>query len=234
MDELKRQARTAGVLYLLVAITAPIGLIYAPGALFVSGNAPATAHHIRTSESLLRIGIASELFHQVVQVFLVLALYRLFKAVNEAHARQLVIFGALVSVPIVFVNVINEIAALILASGAEFLSVFDKSQLDALAYLFVRLHSQGINVVEIFWGLWLFPFGILVRRSGFIPRALGVLLMLAGYAYVVDSLTTLLLPRYADMVGELAGFVELGEIPIIFWLLIWGAKERRADTLASP
>jgi hypothetical protein len=234
VDELERQARTAGVLYLLVAITAPIGLIYAPGALFVSGNAPATAHHIRTSESILRIGIASELFHQVVQVFLVLALYRLFKAVNEAHARQLVIFGALVSVPIVFVNVINEIAALILASGAEFLSVFDKSQLDALAYLFVRLHSQGINVVEIFWGLWLFPFGILVRRSGFIPRALGVLLMLAGCAYVVDSLTTLLLPRYADMVGELAGFVELGEIPIIFWLLIWGAKERRADTLASP
>jgi hypothetical protein len=199
----------------------------------MTGNAPLTADHIRTSELLLRIGIASELFHQVVQVFLVLALYRLFKAVNEAHAQQLVILGALVSVPIVFVNVLNEIAAFILVSGAQFLSVFDKSQLDALAYLFIRLHGQGINVVEIFWGLWLFPFGMLVRRSGFIPRALGVLLILAGGAYVVDSLTTLLLPRYADMIGELAGFVEFGEIPIIFWLLIWGARERLADSPAG-
>ena len=225
MAEVKRQARTAGLLYLLLLITAPIGLVYVPGTLFVTGNAPATADHIRTSESLLRIGIASELFHQVVLVFLVLALYRLFNRVNEAHARQLVIFGALVSVPIVFLNVLNEIAALILVSGAEFLSVFDKSQLDALAYLFVRLHSQGINVVEIFWGLWLFPFGMLVRRSGFIPGALGVLLILAGCGYIAHSLTTLMLPQYAHMVGELTSFLEFGEIPIIFWLAIWGAKE---------
>src|SRR6266850_2609585 len=99
MNSTKKQARVAGLLYLLIGVTAPIGLLYVPGKLIVSGDATATADRIRASESLLRIGIASELFHQIICVFLVLALYRLFKAVNEAHARQLVILGALVSVP---------------------------------------------------------------------------------------------------------------------------------------
>jgi hypothetical protein len=233
VEDVKRQARTAGLLYLLLTMTAIPGLVYVPGTLFVPGNAAATVDHIRTSELLLRIGIASELFHQVVFVYLVLALYRLFKAVNEAHARQLVIFGALMSVPIMFLNVVNEIAALILVSGAEFLSVFDKNQIDALAYLFIRLHGEGINVVEIFWGLWLFPFGMLVRQSGFIPSALGVLLILAGCAYIADSVTTLMLPQYANTVGELASFVEYAEFPIIFWLAIWGARERRVARAAS-
>jgi hypothetical protein len=163
-----RQARIAGSLYLLLALTAPIGLLYVPGKLFVSGNATATADNIRASEGLLRIGIASELIHQTIAVFLVLALYRLFKTVDEALAKQVVILGALVSVPIMFVNVLNEIAALVLVSGADFLSVFAKPQLDALAYLFFRLHDQGIFLASIFWGLWLFPFGMLVLRSGFI------------------------------------------------------------------
>ncbi len=232
MNSTKEQARTAGWLYLLLGLSAPIGLEYVPSRLFVLGDATATADRIRASESLLRIGIASELFHQAVCVFLVLALYRLFRAVNETQARQLVILGALVSVPIVFLNVLNEIAALILVSGADFLSVFDKRQLDALAYLFIRLHSQGINVASIFWGLWLFPFGMLVIRSRFIPRILGALLLIAGVAYLASSFTTLLLPRYAHLVGQIAGIFEIGEVPMIFWLLIWGAKEQPSD--ASP
>ena len=168
----------------------------------MSGNATATADNIRASEWLLRVGIASELIHQVIAVFLVLALYRLFKPVDEALAKQVVILGALVSVPIMFVNVLNDIAALILVSGAEFLSVFDKPQLDALAYLFLRLHGQGITVASIFWGLWLFPFGMLVIRSGFIPRVFGVLLMIAGVGYLASSFATLVLPRYAPLVRE--------------------------------
>jgi hypothetical protein len=226
MDSIQKQARAAGLLYFLLGITAPIGLEYVPGKLIVSGDATATANHIRASESLLRIGIASELFHQTIAVFLVLALYRLFKAVNETHARQMVILGALVSVPIMFLNVLNEIAALILVSGAPFLSVFDRPQLDALAYLFIRLHGQGIVVASIFWGLWLFPFGMLVIRSGFIPRAFGVLLMIAGVAYLVSAITSLLLPQYGHRVGQYAGILEIAEVPIIFWLLIWGAIER--------
>jgi hypothetical protein len=199
-------------------------LEYVPGKLYVRENATATADHIRDSELLLRIGISSELLHEALWVFVLLALYRLFKPVNENHARQMLILGALVSVPIVFVNVLNEIAAMWLVSGADFLAVFNKKQLDALAFLFYRLHGQGLNVASVFWGLWLFPFGTLVIRSGFIPRLLGLLLILAGVGYVTSSFTTLLFPQFKGTVDSIAGILEFGEVPIIFWLLIWGAK----------
>jgi hypothetical protein len=153
---------------------------------------------------------------------LVLALYRLFKPVNENHAKLLVILGALVSVPIVFLNVVNEIAALILVSGADFLSVFQKSQLDALALLFIRLHGQGIIIAAIFWGLWLFPFGILIIRSGFIPRFLGILLFIAGSAWVASSFTSLLLPQYEHVVDQFASVLAIGEMPTVFWFIIKG------------
>jgi len=229
----QQQARVAGRLYLLLALSAPIGLLYVPGKLIVSGNATATADNIRSSEWLLRIGIASELIHQIIAVFLVLALYRLFKAVNETQAKQMVILGALVSVPIMFVNVLNDLAALTLVSGADFLSVFEKPQLDALAYLFLRLHGQGITVASIFWGLWLFPFGMLVIRSGFIPRVFGVLLLIAGVAYLASSFATLVVPRYAPLVSQVALPFEVAELPIIFWLLIWGAKTRPTGAPAA-
>lgn len=230
---IQKQARTAGLLYVVMALIAPIGLMYVPGKLIVSGNATATADNIRASEGLLRIGVASELIHQAVAVFLVLVLYRLFKPVNDMLAKQLLILGALVSVPIVFVNVLNHIAALILVSGADFLSVFEKPELDALAYLFVRLHSQGITVASIFWGLWLFPFGMLVIRSGFIPRVLGYLLMIAGVGYLASAFTTLVVPQYAPLVNKLALPLEFGELPIIVWLLIWGAKPRSPEIAAA-
>jgi hypothetical protein len=220
----RKDARVAGVLYLLIAVIAPIGLMYVPGALIVTGNAAATADRLRASEWLLRLGIASELFHQIIGIFLMLALYRVFKAVDEHLTWLMVILGMLLSLPIVFVNVLNEIAALLLAGGAKFLSVFDQSQRDALAYLFIRLHGQGLQVAAIFWGLWLFPFGMLVIRSRFIPRTFGVLLMVAGCAYLASSFTSLLLPQYANPVGQVAGILEGAEVPIIFWLLIWGAK----------
>jgi hypothetical protein len=231
MNPIKKQARVAGLWYLLLGITAPIGLVYVPSKLIVSGNPAATIDNLRASDSLLRVGIGSELIHQVIGIFLVLALYRLFKAVNEKYAVLMVIFS-LLSVPIMFLNVLNDIAALVLVSGADFLSVFEKHQLDAQAYLFVRLHSQGIIVAAIFWGLWLFPFGILIIRSGFIPRVLGVLLFIAGSAYLASSFTTLLLPRYAPLVNQFAMILEVAELPIIFWLLIWGAKTKPLEAPA--
>jgi hypothetical protein len=225
MPSTRQDARTAGWLYLLLALTAPLGLIYVPGRLIVPGDATATADRLRASAWLLRAGIASELFHQVVCIYLVLALYRLFKAVDEAQARRLVILGALVSVPIVFVDVLNELAALSLVSGADSLAVFTRPQLDALAYLFLRLHGEGINVVSIFWGLWLFPFGQLVIRSRFIPRVFGVLLLVAGAAYLVSSSVALVLPRFASQVDQIALPLQLGELPIVLYLLIRGARE---------
>jgi Domain of unknown function (DUF4386) len=235
MNGTKKAARVAGLWYLLMAITAPIGLLYVPSRLIVSGDAAATASRIRESELLFRIGIASELFHQTIAIFLVLALYRLFRPVDEARARQLVILGALVSVPIAFLNVLNEIAALVLIGGSSFLSVFDRQQLDALAYLFIRLHAQGINVVSIFWGLWLFPFGMLVIRSRFIPRVLGMLLFLAGGGYLAFAAVSVVAPHYAHVVGSVAMILEVGELPIIGWLAIWGARAQpvRVAEIAS-
>lgn len=214
-----RALRTAALLYLLLIISAPIGLIYVPGTLIVPGDATATADHIRASEWLFRIGIGSELFHQTIAIFLVLALYRLFKPVNEQLAKLVVILGALVSVPIMFINVLNEIAALILVNGADFLSVFSRSQLDSLALLFLRLHEQGIEIVQIFWGLWLFPYGILVIRSGFIPRLLGVLLFIAGTGLLAGSFASLTL-QYGHPFGQIATVLDFGEFPIIFWFFI--------------
>jgi hypothetical protein len=138
-----------------------------------------------------------------------------------------------VSVPIMFVNVLNEIAALALVRGADFLTVFEPRQLDALAYLFLRLHSQGISVASVFWGLWLFPFGLLVIRSGFIPRTLGFLLMIAGIAYLASAFATLIVPSYASLVGKVALPLEVAELPIIFWLAIWGARPRRPPVEAA-
>ena len=229
----RQQARVAGWLYLLLALIGPIGLLYVPAQLIVHDNARATADNLRASGALLRLGIVSDLAHQIVAVFLVLALYRLFRAVNESQARLMVVLGALVSVPIVFVNALNDIAALVLVSGAEFLAVFERPQLDALAYLFLRLHGEGITVASIFWGLWLFPFGMLVVRSGFIPRALGVLLIVAGVGYLVSAFARLALPAYGPLVSQVLSPLMVGELPIIFWLLIWGVKGPGAAAVAA-
>jgi Domain of unknown function (DUF4386) len=231
MNSTKKQARIAGLLYLLASIIGFFCLAYVPGKLIVSGDATATANHIRASETLLRFGIASELIAFTIFIFVVLALYRLFKAVSEKHAMAMATL-LLVSIPISLLNVLNEIAALILVSRADFLSAFEKGQLDALAYLFLRLHGQGFVVAEIFWGLWLFPFGVLVIRSGFIPRFLGVLLFIAGSGYLASSFTSLLLPSYRHLVDQFAMVLTAGELPIIFWLLIWGAKDQPLDEQA--
>jgi hypothetical protein len=220
----QQQARIAGVWYLLLALSAPLGLIYVPGKLIVAGDASATADHIRAAPQLLRLGMAADLFHQVMAIFLVLALYRLFKPVDEARAKELVVLGALVSVPIMFANVLNDMAALMLAGAGDHVAAFTKPQLDALVYLFARLHGHGVMVTSIFWGLWLFPFGMLVMRSRFIPRLFGWLLLIAGAAYLVDALVWLLLPHAEALVAPVTGPLKLGELPIVLWLLIRGAR----------
>ena len=229
MNQTKRQARRAGLLYLLASLPAPFGLIYVPNKLIVLNDPTATANHIRASESLLRLGIGCELLGSIMFIFLVVALYRLFKTVNETHALAMMIL-ILVSIPISLLSVVNEILALVVLSGADFLSVFDTGQLNVLAYIFMRLHSRAILVAEIFWGLWLFPFGILVIRSRFIPRILGYLLFLAALGYLASSLTFLLLPAYGPVVDKFASQLPLCELPIIFWLLIWGAKAQHDRT----
>jgi hypothetical protein len=234
MNEMQRHARLAGWLYLLVGLSAPFGLVYVPGRLIVPGDATATADHIRASGTLLGFGIGSELFHQTVFIFLVLALYRLLKSVDEPRARLMVILGALVSVPVVFINVVSELGALTLVDAPRYLSAFNKEQLDALAYLFLRLHGQGLVVVGIFWGLWLFPFGALVIRSGFIPRFLGFVLILAGVGNLVGSCTAILFPAYRTLVDPFAMVLQWGELPMLVWLLAFGARLKSPEGAVAP
>jgi Domain of unknown function (DUF4386) len=225
MNSTKKTARIAGLLYLVNAVTGFFGIIYVPSRLIVSGNAAATANNILASERLFRLGIVSELICAVEFVFLFWILYRLLGGVNKTHASLMVILG-LVFVPIMVVNTLSEIAALMALRGADFLSVFDKRQLEAMAMLLLDLHRYGYVVGWIF-GLFHFHFGVLVFRSGFLPRILGVLLIAACFGYLADSLTPLLLPSYEDVVGRIANIpLTLGEPAIILWFLIRGAKDQ--------
>lgn len=232
MTPLKRNARIAGLLYLTL-LAAPLRLIYIPNHLFVSGNASATADNIVAHETLFRLGILGDLVTATMCIFLTLALYRLFKGVDVELARLVVILGALVVTPIYFLNTVNDAAALALARGGDFLSAFDVQQRDALVMVFLQMHHHGVLANEIFWGLWLFPFGLLVYKSGFIPRALGVWLMLNCFAYLATSFTGILWPEYERTVSNWVFPLMLGELAIILWLIIVGASEKQAQAHAA-
>ena len=225
---IKKQSRIAAALYFLNGLPAPFALLYVPSVLIVRGNALATADNVRNSETLLRFGMAGELFSSTVVIFAVLAFYTLFKTVSAKHARAMLVL-MLLSVPISYLNVLNDLAALVFARGPEFLSAFTQPQRDALVLFFLRLHNQGLALAQIFWGLWLFPFGIAVMRSGFIPRFVGIATVMAGCGYVISSLVTLFLPASAQGIGDLAMILGVGELAF-FWLLIWGAKPQSGAT----
>jgi hypothetical protein len=232
MNSIKKTARTAGFWYLLMAITGPIGLLYVPAKLIVPGDATATATNIMASESLFRIGIVSNLLCQLAFIFLVLALYRLLKRVNQHHASLMVAL-VLVAVPIAFLNMLNPLAALLLLSGASFLTVFEPNQLHALAMVFLNLQEYGTIIVQIFWGLWLFPFGWLIFKSSFFPKILGVLLIMACFGYLVHSFTFLLFPGYEAIVASYAAVPEaIGELSMVLWLLIKGVNVQPQDNRA--
>jgi Domain of unknown function (DUF4386) len=225
MSFIKNPGRFAGLLYVLVSIPGVFALIYVPNKLIVHGNATATANNIAASETLFRLGIAAQLISQILFMWVALALYDLLKGVNRRHAAVMLTL-IVVSIPIALLNELNAIAALILVRGADFLSVFDKPHREALAMLFINLHSQGFGIAGIFWGVWLFPLGVLVYRSGFIPRILGVLLMANCFSYVVNSFTSLILPQYANIVSRWMMPLGFGELLFMFWLLIMGARPK--------
>jgi hypothetical protein len=225
VNSTKKAARVAGLLYFVACIPAPFSLIYVPSTLIVSGNATATAGKILAHELIFRLAIAGELINAIAFIFAVRALHRLLQGVNKRLASLMVTLFA-ISIPISCLNVLNEVAALILLRGADFLSVFTRPQLDALAMVFLRVHDNGLVVAAIFWGLWLFPFGVLVYRSGFLPRILGVLLIINGFAYPAVSFTALLLPQYRDLVSRITFPVLFGEAAIMLWLLIIGARDQ--------
>jgi hypothetical protein len=171
------RARVAGLLYLSLGLFAPFSLIYVPSKLIVPGDAAATANKIMASESLFRLGAVSALATSIVNILVVLALYQLLKPVNKTMAALMVIF-LLVAIPIGMLNELNSFAILFLLSGADALKGVTPDQLHALVSLLLNLHAAGLNIAGTFYGLWLLPMGYVVFTSGFLPRILGILLLI--------------------------------------------------------
>ncbi|MGZ4777670.1 MAG: DUF4386 domain-containing protein [Thermoanaerobaculia bacterium] len=229
MSSRKHDARIAGFLYLLLAAVAPINMLYLQPSLIVRGDATATASRIMSSMFLFRVSIAFEFALHVIFLLVIWTLYRLLKDVDPMPAVLMVLLSV-TSVAVGFVNSFNHVAARVVLSGADFLSAFAQPQLNAMAYLFIRLHGQGEQAVSMFWGLWLFPFGLLVWRSRFIPKIFGVFLIISGAAYVAGSFTNLIAPQYSSnyfLIPE-----SIGELAIIFWLVIKGVSNHSLETPA--
>ena len=227
-----KAARIAGLVYLSMILIAPFSLLYVPGKLIIHGNATATAGNILAHETMFRLSIFGDLIGHVIFICLGIALYRLLSNVNKTWAMLMVAF-VLVSAAVGFLNTLNNIAALILFRGGEFLDVVDKVQRDALGFLSLRLHNQGEFISEIFWGVWLFPFGLLVYRSGFLPRILGIWLIIACFAWVALSITAQFFPsNYSAAFGWLqpAFFAEMA---IMLYFLIRGANVKALPAEAT-
>jgi len=224
--------RVAGLWYLLLVLIGPLRLIYIPNTLFVPHDATATVNNIVAHEWLFRFGIVADLAGAVVLVMMTLALYRLFEGVSPHLAVQVVIFGGVMPALIYIVNSVSDAATLMIVKEPGVLAAFTQPQRDALAGLFLQLHDHQVTSAEILWGVWLFPLGTLIYRSGFMPRFLGVWLLINGIAYVALSLTGLLIPERQDALFFYAQPAFFGEIALVLWLLIKGAIPLRTAGLS--
>lgn len=207
------KARAAGFLYLLLALLGAFGIIYVPATLIVPGNIATTVSNIRANELLFRLGIVSALAVQLINIGLVLYLYELLKSVHR-HLATLTVILSLIGVPITMLNELNQFGVLLLLNDAHY-----TTQTQTMVSLFLELHDHGIVIAQIFWGLWLLPLGYLVLKSGYIPGFLGMLLIIGGFGYLLDSATSILFPKFMVTFSE---FTFVGEILFPLWLLTKG------------
>lgn len=218
-------ARQAGWFYLGVVLTGIFSLMYVPSQLIVWNDAATTFKNISTSETLFRWGIVSSMACYVFFIFLPLNLFRLLESVNRWHAHLMVVLS-IVSVPISFLNLLHKFSILNLLHP-ELPSTLTQVQVQEQVMFHLNAYNDGIVIASVFWGLWLFPFGYLVFKSGILPKALGVMLMVGCFGYLINIVANLVNPTYADL--GIAGWVRLpaslGEIGTCLWLLIMGAKE---------
>jgi hypothetical protein len=226
--EIKRTARTAGLLYLAMSVLAMISYFYLSRLFFVSDDPAATARNILDKEQLYRFSMLCDVFVQLLFILVVLALYRLFKEVDRNQARLMV---ALVGTGIVaqFAGFALNAVPLMLLKGSSYASAFDRQQLEGLSYAALSLTGKQGELLTAIWGLWLFPFAVLTIKSGFLPKFLGVLLLLSGIAYVVSSVTAVGFPEHVAMVRKFAMPLYFGEFVVVLWLAIVGAKPRMAE-----
>ncbi|MEZ4711276.1 MAG: DUF4386 domain-containing protein [Caldilineaceae bacterium] len=230
----QRYARIAGWLYLSMIPLGIMGIMYVPLNLVVAGDAAATVQKIVNAEGLFRLSIVSALVVQLVNLILVLVLYRLLKPASQSWAALMVIFFA-VAIPIAMLNELNNFAVLALAHGADYLHIFSTAEQQTLALFFLELHEKGVLIAGIFWGLWLFPMGYLVFKSGFLPRILGILLMIGCFGYLVDSFAAFLFPAAGITIAQ---FTFIGEVTLPLWLVTRGVDvaqwQKRALASAQP
>jgi hypothetical protein len=226
MTSLSKNARIAGILYILASAIGIVRLLYIPSILFVSGNATATASNITAHESLFRWGILCYLVGGTIWLFVPIVLYRLLSPVNKTLAILMVILGSLMQTPIFIINTVTDSAALQLVQGADYLSVFDKSQRAALALFFLRLHDRMDLAGFVFAGLWLLPFGLLVYRSRFLPRLLGIWLMLECFAWLALVFVGVMRPELQSKCFTMIQPLTFAEVATMLWLVIIGARQK--------
>jgi hypothetical protein len=230
---MRNPGRIAGLLYGVGSLPGFFALLYVPRKVIVHGDPTATAHNIAAHAALFRWGIVADLAGQAFFILVALALYHLLRSVHR-RAALLMLVLLLVSIPIAFLNELNSVGALLMVRGTDALSVFDEPQRVAWMRLFLDLRGAGFDAAGIFWGLWLFPLGWLVYRSGFIPRILGILLMVGCFAYLANSITSLALPQFTDAVSRWASPVQLVEMIFMLWLLIAGAVPKVPEEGTVP
>jgi hypothetical protein len=213
----RQLARTAGVLYLVVAILGGLAELYVRATIVDPDSASTTAQNIRDSAGLFRFGFIADLFQATVFLLLAMALYVLLRRFGEPVGRAMVVFVA-ISVAIMCLNLLNQLTALTIATGES--AVHD----DAMVGLFTEMHANGYLIAQIFFGLWLWPLGVLVLRSGWFPRALGWLLIVAAACYLVDTLLLFAIPDFSSTLnGILVLPAAVAELWMVVWLLIKAA-----------
>ena len=223
-----KTARVAGCLYLMLFPLGIFGIIYIPSSLIVLGDAATTASNIMANELLYRLSIVTALTLQIVYIFLALALYKLLNPVDKNNAVLMVIL-VLVAAPIAMLNELNHVAVLLVLSGSDLLTTFSLDQVQASVPLFLNLHEHGVFIAQIFWGLWLFPMGYLIFKSNFLPKALGILMIIGGFGYLVDSFVYFIFPDFDVTVSE---FTFLGELLLPLWLMFKGVNHEQWENYA--
>jgi Domain of unknown function (DUF4386) len=219
MQSVNKVARVTGILYFLVVLAGILSEIIVGNFIIVPGDITATVNHITTYESIFRLSFIISMTRFAVFILLVLALYKLFRPVNKDLSLIMAVF-ALVSISIGMVSLLFQYAAPLLLINNGYSSLFTTDQWHAQVLFFFNMQMLGDKASQIL-AIWLLPLGYLIYKSGFFPKILGVLMVIAGLGYVTDFLIFFLLP---NLDWQVAGFAFLGELPFPLWLLIKGVN----------
>ena len=226
MTSIQRTARFAGALYLLIAALAGFVHFYVPGVLVVAGDATATANNITASGGLFRWGIASELILLSCEIVLSVLLYVLLRPVSKTLSLIAAV-SRLAMTTIHGANLLVSFFVLLLLSGAGYMAVFNSEQAAALAMLFLDVSSYGFTVGVVFLTIHAALLGYLIYVSGYFPRILGALFLIAAMGYAIDAFGHVLLPGYETGAAYIAIPIALAEIAFPLWLLVKGVNSER-------